>query len=258
MKKTLFIALPALLLGFAAQAQTITAFNPGDNSNLGDVANWSAGLPLTAQNRQGTIATNATLDLNPVSGWNVVQTAGTVTLPGNRQINEQTTWNLQGGAIIVSGATAQWNTTANNGYTFNMSGGTFTAHRMNAYDGTVLNLSGGTITVDRAIFQGVQLTFLAGDASIVANTELVTSATTVINFVSSSGGTLTATNLGLVDYEALWNSERLRFDGGNVGAFSDHFTVTGNTLAVIPEPSTYAAIFGLMVLGLAAWRRRKA
>lgn len=37
--------------------------------------------------------------------------------------------------------------------------------------------------------------------------------------------------------------------------YIDNFSSTG--LSAVPEPSTYAAIAGLAVLGLAAWRRRK-
>ncbi|WOO41354.1 PEP-CTERM sorting domain-containing protein [Rubellicoccus peritrichatus] len=42
----------------------------------------------------------------------------------------------------------------------------------------------------------------------------------------------------------------------------DHFVNNGGsnytaTFEVVPEPSTYAALFGLAVLGLAAWRRRR-
>ena len=36
------------------------------------------------------------------------------------------------------------------------------------------------------------------------------------------------------------------------------FRVTAPLLAAIPEPSTYATLAGLAVLGFAAWRRRKA
>jgi hypothetical protein len=44
--------------------------------------------------------------------------------------------------------------------------------------------------------------------------------------------------------------------GTNRSAVLDDLTLSGT--AVIPEPSTYAALFGLFALGCVAWRRRRA
>jgi hypothetical protein len=38
-------------------------------------------------------------------------------------------------------------------------------------------------------------------------------------------------------------------------AYADTLTATG--LAAVPEPGTYAVIFGFAALGFAAWRRRR-
>ena len=42
-----------------------------------------------------------------------------------------------------------------------------------------------------------------------------------------------------------------------VGDFNDYIFVENSTIAAIPEPSTYAALAGLGVLGFAAYRRRR-
>lgn len=42
--------------------------------------------------------------------------------------------------------------------------------------------------------------------------------------------------------------------GSGVGGSNDQFF---NSLTAVPEPSTYAALFGLAVFGLAAWKRRR-
>ena len=47
------------------------------------------------------------------------------------------------------------------------------------------------------------------------------------------------------------------FSSGVVNAVPSDFTVNSLTISAIPEPSTYAALFGLAALGLVAWRRRR-
>lgn len=42
----------------------------------------------------------------------------------------------------------------------------------------------------------------------------------------------------------------------NVGQID--FTPTSLTISAVPEPSTYAAIFGALALGLVVWKRRRA
>lgn len=53
---------------------------------------------------------------------------------------------------------------------------------------------------------------------------------------------------------------RLTFSGAAAGTASgtNNFTLFDNiTLAAVPEPSTYAALLGLLALGVVAWRRRR-
>jgi hypothetical protein len=45
-------------------------------------------------------------------------------------------------------------------------------------------------------------------------------------------------------------------DGDSVN-YTQEFTVNSLTISAIPEPSTYAALFGLAALGLVAWLRRR-
>ena len=47
------------------------------------------------------------------------------------------------------------------------------------------------------------------------------------------------------------------FDLNLVGNTVIHFTATSLTISAIPEPSTYAAVAGAMMLGVALWRRRE-
>lgn len=272
MKKSLITVIASsLLLTFAAQGQITTIFlgNVGGNGDrLNRAANWDNGLPLIADEKEGTVstatwaaATTAALVNDTVNGWNLTQIDGRVYADANRNFGGGTIWNLQGGELDFQ--TFTLNTASLSGYTLNMSGGTFTAGRMNAYDETVLNLSGGSMTVTRAVWQGGQINFLAGNAVVnvtggTVGTDFQTNTNTVIDFSPLATGTLTITTIdGLTGFESLWTQNRLRFNGANSGSFSDHFQVSGNTLAVVPEPSTYAALLGALALGLVAWRRRK-
>ena len=62
-------------------------------------------------------------------------------------------------------------------------------------------------------------------------------------------------NIGINEINTLW----IRGDGGAGGNFLiDHIMIGDSWEAVvIPEPSTYAALFGLLALGFLAWRRRR-
>ena len=86
----------------------------------------------------------------------------------------------------------------------------------------------------------------------------------------TSGG-LGGSNDGSIDISALDGASvaRITFTtslytgGGNTGAGNlivDNIGITGavgSTVSVVPEPSTYAAIFGVIALAVAAYRRRK-
>jgi hypothetical protein len=48
------------------------------------------------------------------------------------------------------------------------------------------------------------------------------------------------------------------WQGGAGNVVFDNFSYSTASVSAIPEPSTYAAIFGASALGLAAWRRRRA
>jgi hypothetical protein len=69
------------------------------------------------------------------------------------------------------------------------------------------------------------------------------------NFFDNGGRVM---NIGSLD--TLW----IRKGGTEGEAFVDHIMLGDSWDAVvIPEPSTYAALFGLLALGLIAWRRRR-
>ncbi len=58
-----------------------------------------------------------------------------------------------------------------------------------------------------------------------------------IDFLPESVGeaSLTVSGYSPFDFETLYAENRIRYDGSNEGLFSDHFSVTADTLSVVPE-----------------------
>jgi hypothetical protein len=71
----------------------------------------------------------------------------------------------------------------------------------------------------------------------------------VANFVDTNGG------WGMADNSIIGSGLNIQISGNTLTVDGGPFTMT--RVAAIPEPSTYAALAGLGVLGLAIWRRRK-
>jgi hypothetical protein len=94
----------------------------------------------------------------------------------------------------------------------------------------------------------VSLSIVTGDVF-----QITDAATTAQNgsFVSLSGSFLNLA--GPVTFRFYgWNSE------ANTGTFSiDNVEFTGSSVTAIPEPSTYAAIMGVLTLGVVLYRRRQ-
>lgn len=198
----------------------------------------------------------ATYDIN--SGGSIVVTNPQYESMIGQNASGPVTLNLNtGGSMNFSGATGGGailfvgnNLTSAIGI-LNLNGGTFDGSGITNFilgrdSGTgQVNISAGSMTI--------------GDSTplfdaVVTNGK-VAGTSSYINFTSGSTGTLAITGYDLAAYTALWNANDLRFAGANSGAFADHFQVSGNTLSVIPEPST-ALLSGSFLL-MALVRRRR-
>lgn len=280
MKKLLFPLLAVLLSGSVVSAQTVLTAVGG---NITTAGNWNNGLPVIGSPAGiGTININGNFSGN-ISSWEVNHTGGTLTSSSNRNIGATsasapgTIWNVNGGTLdfganainrgtigsnyaytmnLISGSIIAGTAGSPNAAIWNVSGGNLTVGTWLAGSGN-LNLTGGTVnftTLD-ADGSGALVTFGLGNAAVTAGS-LIQNANTNINFLTGSGGSLNITGFTSTDYETMWSNTRLRFNGANTGAFADHFQVSGSTLSVIPEPSTWA----LLALGLTAMvvlRRRR-
>ena len=126
-----------------------------------------------------------------------------------------------------------------------------------------LTLSGGTFALN-GFSQSLGL------LSLTSNSSVSFGSGATLTFANSSAQTWTGT-LTISNYNTATNS--LRFGSTNSDLtglqltsirFADYGNVFGQidssgfiTPSAIPEPSTYAAIFGAAALGFAAWRRRR-
>jgi len=195
------------------------------------------------------------------------------------------TLSFTGNSTVEDGATLRINTTYDEGSTFNVqSGGTFGG------TGTI----GGTETPTIELAAGAFLS--PGGATAPGTLTLDTSTTTLdltniegtglgalifrLGSVSDSvdGGQILFTNqLGFTDFtfttvagfgqgtyilfDNMFTTGSLDDDNltGMVGGLESTLSLNGSTLSltVIPEPGTVAAIFGVLALGLAFWRRRQ-
>jgi hypothetical protein len=81
----------------------------------------------------------------------------------------------------------------------------------------------------------------------------------ILDWVSGSGFSFTAATISSAGttYEELWSAGNLLVDGAQSGAFADNFSVSGATLTLVPEPSAYALLAGLLGLTWVMIRRRK-
>ncbi|MCC5841042.1 MAG: PEP-CTERM sorting domain-containing protein [Opitutales bacterium] len=241
------------------------------------VNNWGVNHTEGAINLNGT---NAVLQGGTI--WSMSGGSFAASTNHDLRVENEATFNLSSGsvsvhALRVTGAESSFNQSggsviATNGFVgglagaaYNLSGGSFQTTSIN-YNSTVFNLSGGSLTLTAlntsANSDRIRLWTVSGNVTMT-----VTAASGIgvdrFNFANNwlptaTGATLTVSGWGQTEFEELFSTGRFQYDGENLNAtqFAEIFQVSGSTLSIIPEPSTYAAIFGLMVLGLAAWRRR--
>lgn len=221
----------------------------------------TAGFVL--QNSQIFVQNGGTMDGSDFtvrSGASYTLNNGTVTLSDDV--------NFAGGSFTMTGGsvtvTDQFN--ALTGGTFTMSGGTLNVATFGTTagfsdGGQIFNLNGGTINVtgDFGLFGDTtdnQVIFGGSTAGSLSAAGLVGSSSQyTMDWLSGSLMSLTLTGADQAFYEGLYTSGNILFNGSNAAAFADNFQVSGATLSLVPEPSTFA-LLGLGLGALFVLRRR--
>jgi hypothetical protein len=203
---------------------TVTA-GAGDTFQMGSGESFTIGSSGTVDVQSGSNNTNMAIGQSSTSS---------VTVNGG-------TLNLNGPASLLFGNGASGN-------------GTITL-----LDGS-LNINPGA-----SLFVGRQggtalITVSGGSASfgILPSFDVVAGGLTGIgslDFTTGSTGSLTITGASLAYYEGLYSGDDLTFEGVNGGTFGDIFTVSGETISLVPEPSS-SALLGLGGLALILHRRK--
>ncbi|MCD8483738.1 MAG: PEP-CTERM sorting domain-containing protein [Verrucomicrobia bacterium] len=181
------------------------------------------------------------------------------------RVQADTIFNQSGGSInAVLGVQTGELTGGNLGSAYNMSGGTASFVTVNL-NSTALNFSGGTFTITDLGANNISRMTIDGTATVVINSAAAIAhtrfTTTGNNWLpTATGASLTVQGWSYSDFESVFTSGRIQYDGLTINAatFADTFQVNGSTLSMIPEPSTYALLFGIAAIGIAACRRRKA
>jgi fibronectin-binding autotransporter adhesin len=252
-----------------AQSMTLGAPSGFDTSRLsGDAMTFGGDWTLTG-NRTVRVDNITTLNGGLVGGsFGFTKSgSGTLTLGGTNTYTGATALNQ--GTLLVNGALGSGAVSVASGATLG-GGGTFAGLTTLASGGILApGTSPGTITFNAGLTLagGSILNFELGTTSdlIVVGGGLLTgpsSGTVTLNFSDSSGfgaGTYTLINYTTASGTSNFSAGSFAL-GSTIAGFDYALGLSGSTLqltaSAIPEPSTYAAIFGVGVLAFAVWRRR--
>lgn len=234
--------------------------------NICDPANWSQGVPPTSAqgviNRDatwwpgensaspGTGATTAAANI--LTGYQLKITGGTLGRGANfiPELRDCTI-DLQGGHLSNNGPGTRVLRLSGSSVVTVGAGSTFTGDP----DNNKLEFKAGGTGMAQVKIKGGSLAFAAGittednatpHAVLVFGPGAGTATTGAFTFISGGGyidfqtgspGTLTVTGATRAYFEALWDTQRLRVAGANMGSFSQAFTVNGATLSINPTPA---------------------
>ncbi|MFT5836653.1 MAG: hypothetical protein ACI9ZV_000149 [Candidatus Azotimanducaceae bacterium] len=211
--------------------------------------------------------------------------SGSATTSGFRGLaaNDGGSFTQNGGAADLSNNNRDTSVAGTGTITVNS--GTMTIGRdLIARDGGTFTVTGGTITgIDQFLTQGFASAAggynFNGGSTTADNFQLDTAGTATfsgtnagsLNLLSGLGNgvtldwqlgslmQLTVAGADFAFYEGLFATNILRFGGSNAGEFSNNFQVSGATLSLslVPEPSSFALISGMLGLTWVMLRRRQ-
>ncbi len=278
------------MLIFAAGAQAdLTVFQGGDVMTAG---NWSEGLP--GDGTDGLMEVDGTFSdpgnsitwfgdaTITIDGANLLREDGNVQISmaaNSYLVMNSGSFTSEGGLGLnragfdMNGGSMDFNfinlfgSGEGEDFRANMHGGTVTVNEYRLYTSQTaqkdLYITGGSTIINDQLRLGGGtgpdgfVTFAEGGSmTINAATDPVDWGDGYINFLEDSinQATLSINGFASSDFETLYSENRIRFDNSNEADFSQNFSVTDDTLSVIPEPS----VSMLFILGgvFFGWLRR--
>jgi autotransporter-associated beta strand protein len=251
--------------------QTLGSLAGGGSVTLYGGSTLTVGSLGTSTTFSGAISEGGPANLTKVG-------AGTLTLSGNSSYSGTTT--VAGGTLLVNGSSG---TTLGSGNDVIVQNGATLGGTGLIGNNDVKILAGGhvapggngvgtlSLNSNLLLHDGAALDFQLGTVSDRINTGLLGG--TLYDWENAGGITLNISNAGgfvagtypLFDFTGGFTMiAPANLTLGSVIAGYDYsLALNGNyleltaTVSAIPEPATYAAIFGAGALGLAAWRRRR-
>lgn len=200
-------------------------------------------------------------NLQQNDGTATIATGGSITVTSASSVNS---WvgQMGSGGFIIDGGSLTVNTTAG----FIIGNGNQNTGTIDLREGSLTLTPGGLFAIGRDLGTGI-VTIRGGSADFGSLPDFDDHApakpgTGTIDFADKVGGgqsdgTLTITGADSAYYENLYNTTGdLTYNGGNTAAFADVFVVNGETLSVVPEPSSMALVLG--GAGILLLRRRRA
>ena len=277
-KNTKLLALSSFTLALTAlSAHAATTWTGTIDSDIGDAANWSNGLPSSTN--LGTIDNGAIVEMESRSDLDgkyiTVSGGSTILVPsgingfrwGASEIN------LISGGNLDSDYTSSTQMGRNGSPTLNLYSGstaTFASNlnvgrehiaTVNQFGGTML--INGTLSVpENARGTANGSTYNLSGGNVTANYLLIdpnSSGTNYFNFTTGSTGSLTIVQ-GDFDFESFIDDGEIRINDNASSLFTDFkvdSSISGQTtLTVVPEPGTYALFTGVCALSAIMLRRR--
>jgi hypothetical protein len=177
---------------------------------------------------------------------------------------------------LTLGSTGTFNSSTLNvrgGSSFTMTGGTLNGAALRAVGGSTLDFSGGTADFSGIVFDqsaNTSAVSFSGTASFTAGTfgnntgtqnisiglgsgsisaTTLNSSSLSFDWTSGSDFTIIASSIDSGStWEDLWTAGKLTVGGVSGSSFGDNFVDTAGTLSLVPEPSAFALLSGLLGL----------
>jgi hypothetical protein len=284
--KTPLVAFAGMVLLGSALSAATTSWTGTTNSDFGTVTNWGAGLPGTDaatidNGDEVDLSTNYATSIDQlIVGGNSILNASADFTAELLTIEDTGTVNLTDGAFTLPGAQNGSGLFIKNGGTLNISGGTHTINQRTVNNGTFqVEGSGSIIGLNQMTIHGggegvYDFIFDSGGIKTIKGVSgfawfSIASATVSVDASAVAGIVGSYTLFDSHAAGSMFTSDKVTVDPSlGVEGVDWNLVITENVngsglrdtvvLNVVPEPSSYALLGGLLALSHVMLRRRRA